>query len=62
MPSVDPMELVFVLAIVLIILRPRRLSEAGVALGRRMGLSEPLSDAGAPGQAAAPELEPRRAG
>ena len=56
------MELVFVLAIVLIILRPRRLSEAGVALGRRMGLSEPLSDAGAPGQAAAPDLEPRRGG
>lgn len=34
MRSVDPIELVFVLAIVL---RPQRLSEAGRSLGRRMG-------------------------
>ncbi len=37
MRSVDPMELVFVLAVVLLILRPERLSAAGRALRRRMG-------------------------
>lgn len=34
------MELIFVLAIALIILRPKRLSDAAWSLGRRIGLCE----------------------
>lgn len=34
------MELIFVLAIALIILRPKRLSDAAWSLGRRLGLFE----------------------
>lgn len=61
MPSLDPIELVFVLAIVLIILRPQRLSEAARSLGRRMGAfghSLP-PDSRASARPAAPEVDHR---
>ena len=37
MRHVDPLEIIFVVAIVLIILRPAWLSVAGLAVGRRVG-------------------------
>ena len=43
MPNVDPIELVFGLAIVLIILRPTRLFETALSLGRRAGPGRRIS-------------------
>lgn len=59
MPSVDPVELIFVLAIVLIILRPKPLTDAFRRLADRSGASLP-AETPAPGHAAAPRPEPRR--
>ena len=36
MPSIGPMELIILLALVLLVLGPRRLPEAGRSLGRGM--------------------------